>query len=130
MAAEKDVSSSYFMLFYMLGARVCVCQWWKQFVVLTVRSYIFQDITRLLLINKDWENITLSHIRYSFNADEISYLTVLHRFFFYTGFHEGNDLYLLSKMSQEKLWGPPSLLFSGYQDSLLEAKELVCEVNH
>ena len=37
-------------------------------------------ITRLFLINKVRENITLSHICYFFNGNKISYLTFLHSF--------------------------------------------------
>ena len=100
-----------------VGARVCVlcvcvCQWWKK--VHCIHGKVLhipydKAITRLFHINKDWENITLSHIRYFLNGNEISYLTILHSFS--KGSQEGKDLYLFSKMSQEKIRGPPSLLF-------------------
>jgi hypothetical protein len=82
--------------------------------------------TRLFLMNKDRENITLSYTRYFFNGNKISYLTILHSFSNRLPGAE-KPLPLLQNVPQEKLWGPPSLLFSGYQNSLLQVNK-VCEV--
>jgi len=81
MATEKDVPSFYCMLFYMLDMCICVCVCVCVSMVEKVCCFhgkvlhipgYDKAITRLFLINKDSENITLSLICYFFNGNEIS----------------------------------------------------------